>query len=722
MTNRMIGIAWRRLAHGIAATTCVLSLAACFGDSSSNPAATKAAPKSIGTVKVLSNRADLVSGGDALVEVVPATGVDTSKLALDVGGADVTSAFATRANGRFMGLLTGLANGNNVLSAKLPDGSVTTLTIVNHSNSGAILYGPQIQPWGCDAGASDTDCNRPVSYTYQYISTNPALTGFLPYDPTNPATDVATTTTDQGNTVPFIVRIETGVQDRDYYDVAVLFDATKPWTPWQPQAGWNSKVLVQHGTGCGNGYSQTNALSSARVLDSYALSKGFAVLAVSLNDAGHNCNIAVEAEAMMMAKEHIVETYGEIRYMFGFGTSGGALAQQWMANAYPGLYDGIIVAMAFPDAGSTTMEVEDCALLKNYFNQTATSWTSAEQAAASGHLNTGVCAQWIDVYGFNNNLNPYATHLLPLPGNVPTALGGCDAPDSARYNATFNPTGVRCDDADSAITIFGKRPDGFANRNYSNVGVQYGLNALNSGAITVDQFVDLNASIGSHTIDYEWQAPRVAADPGSIDASYRSGDFNEGNGMATVAMIHIRPLDISGIHHQFRSWAMRARLDRANGGHGNQAIWYQAGSQQESYDVMDAWLGAIASDTSAKTLAQKIVLDRPAAANDRCGGADGTGLTMLQCTGVADGSTRMGAGGDITDDVLQCQIVPLDRTAYGAIVFTDAQWTRLQAAFPTGVCDFTKPGQSQQPTQAWQSYLDASGNPVVGGKPLPPAP
>ena len=117
-----------------------------------------------------------------------------------------------------------------------------------------------------------------------------------------------------------------------------------------------------------------------------------------------------------------------------------------------------------------------------------------------------------------------------------------------------------------------------------------------------------------------------------------------------------------------------------------------------------------------------MIAHRPASANDRCGSADGTGLSMLECTGLADGSTRMAAGEAITGDVLECQLAPLDRASYGAVVFSDAQWSRLKAAFPTGVCDFGRPGKGQQPTRFWQTYLDTLGQVVVGGMPLPDLP
>src|SRR5437899_7931629 len=58
----------------------------------------------------------------------------------------------------------------------------------------------------------------------------------------------------------------------------------------------------------------------------------------------------------------------------------------------------------------------------------------------------------------------------------------------------------------------------------------------------------------------------------------------------------------------------------------------------------------------------------------------------------------MGAGEPLTDDVLKCQLQPMDPTAYFPVLFSDAQWAQLQAAFPGGVCDYTKPGVNQQPT------------------------
>src|SRR5919197_930158 len=69
-------------------------------------------------IRTLTNRADLISGGDALVEVsVPQT-VPLHQVKLFLNGTDVTSSFVTDADARTMrGVLTGLKEGANTLLA-----------------------------------------------------------------------------------------------------------------------------------------------------------------------------------------------------------------------------------------------------------------------------------------------------------------------------------------------------------------------------------------------------------------------------------------------------------------------------------------------------------------------------------------------------------------------------------------------------------------------------
>lgn len=60
-------------------------------------------------IKILSNRADLVSGGDVLVEILTSSSAPALRVGLD--GRDVSADFARRPNGRYMGFVSGPLGG-----------------------------------------------------------------------------------------------------------------------------------------------------------------------------------------------------------------------------------------------------------------------------------------------------------------------------------------------------------------------------------------------------------------------------------------------------------------------------------------------------------------------------------------------------------------------------------------------------------------------------------
>src|ERR1700704_3191351 len=69
-------------------------------------------------IRTLSNRADLISSGDALVEVRLPKNLKAQKLQLRLNGRDVTSQFQyDAAERRMVGLLKGLVEGKNELVA-----------------------------------------------------------------------------------------------------------------------------------------------------------------------------------------------------------------------------------------------------------------------------------------------------------------------------------------------------------------------------------------------------------------------------------------------------------------------------------------------------------------------------------------------------------------------------------------------------------------------------
>ncbi len=164
-------------------------------------------------------------------------------------------------------------------------------------------------------------CHQPPTYELLYKSSNPLRPGLRPYNRKNPPRDVATTTTDQGVRVPFIVRQEKGFQNRDRYTILTLWQPGRKWKPWAPQKQWNRKLLVTHGGGCGASYGPgdpplgdyAGTFEDIPITeDSYvtALGRGFAVMSAALANTGHNCNAVLNAEAVMMAKERVVERYG----------------------------------------------------------------------------------------------------------------------------------------------------------------------------------------------------------------------------------------------------------------------------------------------------------------------------------------------------------------------------------------------------------------------------
>jgi hypothetical protein len=329
-------------------------------------------------IEVLSNRADLISGGDALVAVRLPAAVRPRQVRVTVGGRDVTRRFAVRGDGRFLGLVTRLHLGRNVLRAAAPGARPARAVIVDHPNGGPVFSGPQTRHYHCQDTARDARCNQPATYDFLYESSNPLTTGLQPYDPAAPPSDVATTTTDQGVEVPFVVRREQGYQDRDRYTILTLFRPGKPWHAWAPQRQWNHKLLVTHGGGCGASYAPGSPPLAdfsgtfddlPIVTPSYltALGRGFAVLSTALDNTGHNCSVAMNAESVLMAKERLVERYGVLRYTIGTGCSGGSIAQHTVANAYPGIYQGLIASCSYPDTFTAGAQFADYHLLRLYF-------------------------------------------------------------------------------------------------------------------------------------------------------------------------------------------------------------------------------------------------------------------------------------------------------------------------------------------------------------------
>jgi len=698
-------------------------------------------------IRTLSSRPDLVSGGDALVEVsVGGAGggvVSLSQITLTLNGKDVPgqlkqsfSAEYSRAGASaFVGVISGMTVGENTLrasikpSSKMP-GAMAILKVTNYPLTGPIFSGPHLKPYECRTVESglgqplDADCTAATKIEYFYRA---ADNTFKPLaDTANRPSDLVSTTTNDGKTVPYIVRIESGTINRSIYRIAILDDpksavaATSPSsgqtpirlvslevnktsgtrTEWTPGAGWNRKLSVSFGGGAGTQYNQGVNQANGALNHTY-LSRGFAyMISTELVNQQHG-NAVLQGETLMMLKEHFIKHYALPKWTVGFGGSGGAIQQLLITEIYPGLLDGLQPSLSFPDS---TMNTPDCGLFQNFWRKAdAGVWTDAKKTAVEGYTK-GTCAAWERTF---------------VPVYTATNARGCAMNDASKiYDPVKNPTGARCTVQDMRANIYGRNPaTGFGRKPQDNVGLQYGLGALNGSAISVDEFLDLNEKMGGNDIDGNFVAQRSVGDPIALRAVYESGLLNSGGGgLANVPILHSRSYNdaLGDIHDRHRDLTIRARLQKANGRSDNEVIWLGPARERNqttgadltsiSLDTMNKWLDNIAADPAPLTT-DKVVRNKPAEAVDAYWDAAGKkfeekatfdGKGGFNTMYPVHSEPRLVGGAPLANDVLKCQLKPINYADY-KVTFTVAQKTRMATIFSTGVCDFSKPGVEQVP-------------------------
>jgi uncharacterized tannase-like protein DUF6351 len=695
-------------------------------------------------LRVVSNpRPEFVSGGDVLVSLALPAGTQASAVRLTLNGSDMTGALRADTAGRtLMALVKGLNDGSNTLVATAGKASAK-LTVVNHPGAGPVISGPHETPFICEtekfnlmsggvAGkALDADCSIATRIDYVYKSTAPAAPAgrgrgsentfkALP-DPKTIPSDVAMITTSLGAQVPFIVRVETGTINRGVYEIAMLFNPAKDAQPdfTTKPAGWNGRLIYTFGGGCAGGWYKQGA-GTGGVDDEVMLQQGYAVASNSLNVFGNDCSELLAIETMMMTKEHFIEAYGAPKWTVGFGGSGATYQQHQIGDGYPGLLDGLIVQRSFPDMEFGTVGmISDARLLANYFDKLAGSFTftdeQQQQIAGLGQLAT------LKTNGLN-------------PGRI-TVGEYCSLPEAMRYDPVKNPTGARCDVYDHAVNVWGRDPKtGFARRPLDNVGIQYGLGALNAGTITKEQFVDLNAKIGGYDNDGKIVPTRTVADLAAVRTAYRMGRLTAGGGgLAATPILDYRAYldDAPGgnIHLRYHSFSMRERLQKANGYTDNQVMltddrrWgdsLKAPVLRQGLAQMDQWLTKIADDTSKDSKLVKLRRAKPADFVDACWTRDEHPQKIVErqmptsgkCNELypANSFPRGVAGSSLAADIVKCQLKPIAASDY-RVTFTPAELARLKDIFPTGVCDWSKPGVEQQPMAGtWQAIPATTAN------------
>jgi hypothetical protein len=681
-------------------------------------------------ITTLSTAPDRVSGGDVAVAIDVPAGVAPGNVRVTLNGADVTAAFRPADTGQgLVGLLTGLRDGDNVVRAATMSTNpsrTARLDIRNFPAHGPIFAGPQQSPWICETEASglgpaqDEHCTVATRYDWFYRTTAGAFRPLPSLSPPFPD-DLAQTTTLDGHTVDYIVRVESGTIDQSIYRIAIIDDPTapisNPWSPGgrKPGPGWNGKLSYPFGGGCAAAYrSGRNAVTSALSHD--PLSLGFAVAFGTRNTLGTGCNDVVSAETVMMVKERFIEQYGLPRFTIGSGGSGGAIQQHLIAHNYPGLLDALTPGISYPDIASVVPDVLDCGLLRRYFTAVAdpARWPAERRAAVEGYAPTADGRTNCD--GWANFANQWQNPVRGFDAVVPL---------EARYDPVANPTGARGTFWDGLVNVFGvDNQTGFARSAYDNVGIEYGLEALNAGQITADEFLDINAHVGGLDIDGNIVPRRSQGDLEAIAAAYRTGRVVTAGEHLTLPIIDTRDYrdQRADIHTKIRTFAFLDRLQRANGTTANQVNWLTASTAPPSPNLArmallahNEWLEGIRADTSSDSQAEKVIRNKPAWVRDACWDAAGVVHEepfTLDPGSVCNtlfpvyGTVRIAAGAPVGGDILKCSLRAADARRY-AVPFTSAQQKRLKAVFPKGVCDYSKPGVKQEPlADTWLDFSD----------------
>jgi hypothetical protein len=277
------------------------------------------------------------------------------------------------------------------------------------------------------------------------------------------------------------------------------------------------------------------------------------------------------------------------------------------------LLDGIMPARDYSDGMSFLQPLYDCEMLQNAFKGSSQTYSRDQMAAVSGKY-WGYCVS-------NGTRYPNAR------------IDNCDASvkDLVANDPKTKAIGVRCTFQDNLVNVFGKDPKtGFARNPFDNVGVQYGLVALNDGKINFEQFLDINSRVGGLDINGKVMPQRMVGDLEALRRAYDTGRVTGTGMLSSVPVVAIRsfvdgdPLNLGDpavdVHDGYHSAVMRARLEKYVGSAANHVMLTAASLGRVQFDtrtggsplitisgegltVIDNWLTAVVNDKSDQSLA-----------------------------------------------------------------------------------------------------------------------
>lgn len=552
-----------------------------------------------------------------------------------------------------------------------------------------------------------------------------------------------------------LVRVETGTINRFVY--ALLMPTTNLDRPEAADLSqWNGRAIYHFKGAIGIGFQQGRTRLRRLLRDMRpALEKGYAILFSTGTETDNLYNITLQEDTALRVKRQFIGRFGEPLYTIGFGDSGGGLQQYLLGQNRPGLIDGGVAIIAYPDMVTQISYGLDCELMEYYFDHLADDkefWRSAKHR------------HYVQGLAYNDQLQPRVEYLNTIASSMrlefpPRPIGATECNYAWRgstaliNNPKFNSHYSRYAKAVNDTTfwthwqdnrdVYGTDSDGRAPVPSSNVGVQYGLNAWVEGQISAEHFFDINQKIGSWKAQAEMQLERlwlVSGDDslqryspygemnmthngkamdlaprrqGSLSAAQAA--YNSGNvfiGQLDIPIIDVRPyrdpqLDI---HHSWSAISARARIQKANNNQRQlQTIWITDPSYDARWDALEAmerWL-----DSGIHQTPEQI----PDYADDRC--LDAQGELIASGADVWNGdwnrqpdgrcteqfpffqSSRQVAGDDARASTLFCHLRPVSAAIDSGLYYPmDARpfKAQLESTFPNGVCDYRLGDQASE--------------------------
>ncbi|HEX4348230.1 MAG TPA: DUF6351 family protein, partial [Vicinamibacterales bacterium] len=298
------------------------------------------------------------------------------------------------------------------------------------------------------------------------------------------------------------------------------------------------------------------------------------------------------------------------------------------------------------------------------------------------------------------------------------AVWNAAVPAALRYDPKTNPKGARPTVFDEAHNVYGvNAATGAALRTYDNVGVQYGLSALNAGVITPAQFIELNQKVGGVDQDDNYTETRAVGDAGAMKRAYQSGlMLSTKGGLANIPVFdNATKREEAGYHYGWFDFALRDRFREANGNSDNLVIWRNT-TPAALTAVFDKWMVAYVSDKNPGTQREKVLRNKPAEATEGCYDKSTPARFVVEslifsskpvskCSEMFPvySNPRHEAGGPLAANVFKCQLKSIDAKDY-KVPMSANDIATLKQVFQGGVCDFTKPGVSQTPVVTWASF------------------